>query len=103
MKLLRHSDIKLTSKLYTDESQLPIYEAVKGLPRLLDHTQIRAQIPDAAGGNLSQADASSEGNQAMELADNKANGRTMTLPVALGHLAVREGFEPSVAFWATAL
>ena len=103
MKLLRHSDIKLTSKLYTDESQLPIYEAVKGLPRLLDHTQIRAQISDAVGENLSQADASSEGNQAMELADNKGNGRMLTLPVALGRVAVREGFEPSVPFWGTAL
>jgi hypothetical protein len=81
MKLLRHSDIKLTSKVYTDESQLPIYDAVKGLPRLLDHTQMRAQIPDAAGQNLSQVDASSDGKQAMELADNKANGRILMLPV----------------------
>jgi integrase len=99
MKLLRHSDIRLTSKVYTDESQLPIYDAVKGLPRLFDDTQIRAQIADAAGQNLSQADARSEGNQAMELADNKANGRMLTLPVALGRVAVREGFEPSVGFW----
>jgi integrase len=29
MKLLRHSDINLTSKVYTDETQLPIYDSIK--------------------------------------------------------------------------
>ncbi len=103
MKLLRHSDIKLTAKVYTDETQLPIYEAVKGLPRLLENTQIRAQIPGASGQNLSQADARAEGRQATEGADNKVNSRVLTLPVALVGMAVREGFEPSVPFRSTAL
>ncbi len=103
MKLLRHSDIKLTSKVYTDESQLPIYDAVKGLPRLLDNTQIRAQIADAAGHNLSEDGARCEGNGAIELAENTANSRMLTRPAALGRVAVREGFEPSVPFWGTAL
>ena len=49
MKLMRHSDIKLTAKVYTDETQLPIYAAIKDLPRLLDHTQIRAQILGSGG------------------------------------------------------
>ncbi|HEY3855474.1 MAG TPA: hypothetical protein VGO67_13870 [Verrucomicrobiae bacterium] len=47
MKLMRHSDIRLTSKVYTDEMQLPIYEAIKNLPRLdavPSYTQISAQI-----------------------------------------------------------
>jgi integrase len=57
MKLLRHSDIKLTAKVYTDESQLPIYDAIKGLPRLSDSTHVRAQISGAGGQKLSQADA----------------------------------------------
>src|SRR5580698_4710183 len=57
MKLMRHSDIKLTAKVYTDESQLPIYDSIKGLPRLMDSTQIRAQISGAEGQNLSQTDA----------------------------------------------
>jgi|GEM_PF-3426184 hypothetical protein len=39
----------------------------------------------------------------MEVAENKADGRTLTLPVALGAVAVREGFEPSVPFWGTEL
>jgi hypothetical protein len=47
MKLMRHSDIRLTAQVYTDEMQLPIYDAIKNLPRLdagPGYTQIRAQI-----------------------------------------------------------
>jgi integrase len=54
MKLMRHSDIKLTAKVYTDEMQLPIYDAIKNLPRLdavPGYTQIRAQISGGNGQN----------------------------------------------------
>jgi hypothetical protein len=44
MKLMRHSDVKLTSKVYTDEMQLPIYDAIKDLPRPKGYTQIVIQI-----------------------------------------------------------
>ena len=49
MKLMRHSDMKLTAKVYTDETQLPIYAAIKGLPRLPGYTQGRAQISGPEG------------------------------------------------------
>src|ERR1035437_5832433 len=49
MELMRHSDIKLTAKVYTDETQLPIYNAIKGLPRLGGYTHGYAQISGAAG------------------------------------------------------
>ena len=55
------SDIKLTAKVYTDETQLPIYEAIKGLPRLGDYTQIRAQILGAEWQNVAQPVATGEG------------------------------------------
>jgi integrase len=32
MKRMRHSDIRLTAKVYSDETQLPVYEAIKNLP-----------------------------------------------------------------------
>lgn len=60
MKLMRHSDMKLTAKVYTDESQLPVRESIQNLPRL-GYTQIRAQISGANGQNGSQADARVEG------------------------------------------
>lgn len=103
MALLRHSDMKLTSKVYTDERQLPIYDTVKVLPRLAEHTQIRAQISGAEGQNLSQDDASNgKGSEPLE-ADNDSLRRDMTVPVASVEMAVRGGFEPPVAFWTTAL
>ncbi len=99
MKLLRHSDIKLTAKVYTDETQLPIYDAVKVLPRLLDNTQIRAQISGAGGHNLSQVDVKSEGKQETERADNKADSLNLTHPVALGRMERVKGIEPSCPAW----
>jgi len=30
---MRHSDINLTANVYTDETQLPIYDSIKALPR----------------------------------------------------------------------
>jgi integrase len=92
MKLLRHSDIKLTAKVYTDESQLPIYDAVKVLPRLLVHTQIRAQISVAAGHHLPQADAQSGGDESRQYTDGTYCPVT-TLPVVVQNLG-GEGFEP---------
>ena len=103
MKLLRHSDIKLTCKVYTDESQLPIYEAIKALPRLGVYTQIRAQISGGKGREGTHADAKGRIEQRREHLDGERFGRSLTHPVANGHDAVREGFEPSVPFWGTAL
>jgi integrase len=60
MKLMRHSDIKLTAKVYTDETQLPIYDAIKNLPRLdavAGYTQLYAQILGGSGQNGSQTGA----------------------------------------------
>ncbi len=104
MKLLRHSDIKLTSKVYTDETQLPIYDAVKILPRLFDHTQIRAQIADAPGQHVSQVDAKGEGMEPAEAVDNDRHSRVTTVPVAKRGMERVKGIEPSSVAWkATAL
>lgn len=63
MKLMRHSDIKLTAKVYTDETQLPIYDAVKNLPRLGNYTQRHAQILGAEGQNVARPGAGCEGTK----------------------------------------
>jgi hypothetical protein len=62
MKLMRHSDIKLTAIVSIDEAQLPIYDAIKDLPRLEGCTQIRAQISVPEGQNVAQSVAASEGS-----------------------------------------
>jgi integrase len=98
MNLLRHSDIKLTTKVYTDESQLPIYDAIKALPRLFDSTQIRAQISGAAGLPVTQPVAEHEGSVNVEASAEEQLSPMLTLPVALGQMERVKGIEPSYAF-----
>ena len=43
------------------ETRLPIYEAIKGLHRVLGRTQICAQLSGAVGQNGAQRDAAGEG------------------------------------------
>ena len=95
MKLMRHSDIKLTAKVYTDESQLPIYEAIKGLPRLLGYTQIRAQISGVAGQNVAQPDASHEVREHAEEPVNGGVWRTLAQGDEDKKMERAKGFEPS--------
>jgi integrase len=94
MKLLRHSDIKLTSKVYTDESQLPIYDAIKALPRLADHTHIRAQMADSRGCCVTQADAESGGSESGEKVSDEELRRMVTHPVVTGQGLEARGVEP---------
>ena len=103
MKLLRHSDIKLTTLIYTDESQLPVYESVKNLPSLGGCAQIRAQIPGETGQNVSQPDATDLSELALQPVEDDGDCRNKSRVVAVGQKTVREGFEPSVAFWTTEL
>jgi integrase len=103
MKLLRHSDIRLTSKVYTDESQLPIYEAIKNLPRLVNYTQIRAQISDAEGCVATQPDAKSGEEKGVEAIDSETLRRVLAHVVARGQKERVKGIEPSCAAWEAAI
>ncbi len=98
MKLMRHSDIKLTAKVYTDEMQLPIYDAIKNLPRLngvLPYTQIRAQNLGGNGQNGSHPDAIAEGTNNEETIENQGVCRSLAQSDAGGQLERAKGFEPS--------
>ncbi len=53
MVLMRHSDPRLTAKVYTDASQLSTAAAIGQLPRLLaGYSQIDSQTPDFGGQGL---------------------------------------------------
>ncbi len=97
MKLMRHSDINLTTKVYTDESQLPIYDAILTLPRLMDHTQIRAQILGAEGQNGSLPVAKCEEIALSQVPQNKAFSPSLTHPVACGQMERAKRFELSTS------
>ncbi len=95
MKLMRHSDIKLTSKIYTDETQLPIYDAIKGLPQLSDCTRIRAQILGAEAQNVAEADARHETQNPAQPVAVGGVWRNQAGPDALNQLERAKGFDPS--------
>ena len=69
MELMRHSDIKLTMKNYTDSSQLPTFTAVEQLPWLTSlskHTQIDTQILDTVVHDGAQSDTMNKKGDALE-------------------------------------
>ena len=102
MKLMRHSDIKLISKVYIDEMQLTIYEAVKNLPRLdavPGHTQIRAQNSGANGQIGSQPDAIKGGSIVHKTLVNSGVCHSLAEPVATCQLERVKGIEPSSQAW----
>jgi len=94
MKLMRHSDLKLTAKVYTDETLLPIYDSIKNLPRL-GCTQIRAQISGPVGQNASQPVTVSQGTETHETGCLDAVCPGLSLPVAEMEMERAKGFEPS--------
>jgi integrase len=69
-KQMRHQTIRQTDG-YTDEGQLPIYEAVKKLPSLLGYAQGRAQISGADGQNGAQAGANGSVSESDKTFANK--------------------------------
>ena len=98
MKLMRHSDIKLTTKVYADEAQFPIYESIKNLPRLdavPGYTQIRAQILGGNGQNGSRPVVAGEGSGHAVVIGNEPVSRRLAQPVAMGQMERAKGFEPS--------
>jgi len=94
MKLMRHSDIKLTSKVYTDEMQLPIYDSIKNLPRL-GYTQLYAQNSGAEGQNVTKPVAGSEGIECNKASVIDGDCLGLAPLVAETKLERAKGFEPS--------
>ena len=93
------SDSKLTAKVYTDEMQLPIYSSIKGLPRVLDNTQMPARISGTESHNVLHAGATNEGINTHETPDNKALCPVLSLPVAEDEMERVKGIEPSCQKW----
>ena len=96
MDLMRHSDMRLTMKTYTDPNLLPTYAAVSSLPDLLgtpesvpgyntqSNTQIRTQDLGGKGLPLSQTVADSERGTHPQTRMDKASGLNLSHSVAEG-------------------
>jgi len=96
MRLMRHSDYRLTMNTYTDERQLGGYGILKNLPRLdATYTQIRAQILGADGRSESQAVATVKPEELTQPVELDAVSRVLSQVVAGRELERAKGFEPS--------
>jgi hypothetical protein len=88
----------------TDDKHLPIYEAIKNLPRLdavSKYTQIRAQILGGTGQNGTQAVAKVETLESSKALENKGVSRGLTVSVVDRQMERAKGFEPSTLTLAT--
>jgi len=99
-KQMRHQSIRQTDG-YTDDTQLPIYDSIKKLPRLGECTQIRAQIFGFKGQNVAQPVAASEGTQSEKTP--VIDGVCLGLAPLVAEMKMEraKGFEPSTFTLAT--
>jgi len=86
MELMRHSDMKLTMRTYTDAELLPTSEAIFGLPAFGTTcdplSQIHSQKSDAEGLSESQPVAYEENANRQLSPINTGSSRDLTVPVA---------------------
>ena len=79
MEIMRHSDMRLTSKTYTDAGLLPVADAVLKLPSLTHKkpadSQIDSQDLFRAGQDVSAADKKTTSSSYFEVTDNQEDGQ----------------------------
>ena len=86
MALMRHSDRRLTDKIYTDENLLGTWSAFDLLPSFNQPaSQIASQILVAGGQNVSQPGTTGDGVEVAKTLVNKGESHVLTLPVTMGH------------------
>ena len=99
MEFMRHSEMRLTNKTYTDVEHLPLAEAAEMLPKFTAEkgTQKGTQDLGAAGLGLSFTGANAIREETQKAVAVKGDCHGLTLPDAEGHileLAHPSGVEP---------
>jgi integrase len=101
MEIMRHSDMRLTAKTYTDAGLLPVADAVLKLPFLSKpkdtSTQIGTQDLFREGHDLSATGTTVAGIPLLDLSGNEQLGREKESPVQTGQnleMVRGTGFEP---------
>jgi len=95
-KHMRHSDLKLTTNRYSDDTQFEMHDALRKLPRLSgESAQIRAQISGAEGHNVAQADANDSGFNHGDDTGKTDASRTVAQGVATNEVERVMGIEPT--------
>jgi len=86
MALMRHSDRRLTDKIYTDENLLGTWVAFDSLPNYGEQaSQGASQILVAAGQTVAQPVTTSAGPEVVKPLVNVGDCHVLTLPVTTGH------------------
>jgi len=87
MSLMRHSDRRLTDKIYTDENLLGTWAAFDKLPNYSERaSQIASQILGAEGQNVTLPVAVNSERESGKTIENIERSRFLTLPDALGRV-----------------
>ena len=95
-ELMRHSDPRLTAMLYTDVSQLPIFDAVESLNWLDGQNKAGdAQQSDFPCPEQSQSDTIKEAAEQADVVDIAHFSPALAATGTEGQVVLREGFEPS--------
>ena len=95
MELMRHSDMKLTMKTYTDAGKLPTRAAIDSLPSLTGGNGTEKWTPQwtpglvQSGQSESQAVTHSEETEAPGMLINRSSGHDETHSVTSGHTTGR--------------
>ena len=90
MELMRHSDIRLTMKTYTDSGLLPTAGAIKNLPSLLNGTKLNTPAKNDDYTPLDTPDLGVEGHSV-------ASGGTMKKKGNEPKMLMNTGFRPEMA------
>jgi len=86
MTLMRHSDRRLTDKIYTDENLLGTWAAFDALPsHAPGASQIASQVLGAGGQNVALPVATSNGEKVHKPPVTIGESPILTLSVAVGH------------------
>ena len=73
MQVMRHSDIRLTTKTYTDATLLPTAEAIEVLPRWEANQQIQEAIKDGTS-DMALPSVTKTGSQRLNLVPGSSHG-----------------------------
>ena len=92
MALMRHSDRRLTDKIYTDENLLGIWAAFDSLPNYGEQaSQIASQILGASGQAVALPVTTNGGPEVAKTLANIGESHVMTFLGTMGHIVGNGG------------
>ena len=92
MALMRHSDRRLTDKIYTDENLLGTWAAFDSLPNYGERaSQIASQILGASGQAVALPVTTSSGPEVVKTLVNIGESHIVALPVTMGQIVGNGG------------